>query len=43
MSEFFGKFQYGAEAFEAQEQEITARMTEVIENKDVAVISDKSR
>lgn len=37
------EFQYGAEAFEAQEQEVTARMTEVIEKKDVAVISDKSR
>lgn len=37
------EFQYGAEVFEAREQEISARMTEVIENKDVAVISDKSR
>ena len=37
------EFQYGAEAFEALEQEVTARMTEVIEKKDVAVISDKSR
>ena len=43
VSEFFGKFQYGAETFEAQEREATARMTEVIEKKDVAVISDKSR
>ncbi len=37
------EFQYGAEVFEAREQEISARMTEVIENKDIAVISDKSR
>ena len=37
------EFPYGAEVFEAREQEISARMTEVIENKDVAVISDKSR
>ena len=37
------QFLFGSLAMLCMEQEVTARMTEVIEKKDVAVISDKSR